>query len=86
MGQPEIRPSYYKVMVMGTLDGQGHKTKVEVECFDLIDALGFDFFLGNALKYLFRCAKKHETKEVDLRKAATYCIQAADREEKDLPF
>ena len=53
----EIRPDYYK---SGGL-----------EAFDVIDAFGLNFNLGNALKYIIRAGKKDD-KEKDLRKAITY--------------
>ena len=42
-----------------------------VECIEVIDKLGFNFNLGNALKYLWRCEYKGKKIE-DLKKAVNY--------------
>lgn len=73
-----MRPNYYKVLVKADVDGK-HRT-VTVECFDLIDALGFTFYLGNALKYLFRCGRKNPDRTEDLEKTITYCQQQSQRD------
>lgn len=59
------RPNYYRVKLP-----DGH----EVECFDVIEALGFDesFNLGNVLKYLWRAGRKTPDALADLQKATTY--------------
>lgn len=68
---PTIRPNYYKATLA---DG------AEVECFQLIDALELDFYLGNALKYLWRAGKKDgASKKQDLKKIRTYIDQALER-------
>jgi len=61
----DTRPNYYRVKLR---DGR------EVECFDLIEALGFDesFNLGNVLKYLWRAGRKTPDALADLQKAARY--------------
>jgi hypothetical protein len=42
----------------------------------------FDFYLGNALKYLWRAGKKGgATKVSDLKKIRTYINEALEREE-----
>jgi hypothetical protein len=67
---PTIRPNYYRAVVQG----------VEVECFELIDALDLDFYLGNALKYLWRAGKKEGASKIsDLKKIRTYIDQALER-------
>lgn len=81
-----MRPDYYKVEVLAQVPGIGGKREVQLECFDLIDALGFGFYLGNALKYLFRAGRKTEDRRNDLAKVRTYCgvvIQRDEREGKD---
>lgn len=56
-------PDYYKVTIRG----------VTFDCDDVIEALGFGFRAGNALKYLWRAGRKTETTELsDLRKAQHY--------------
>ena len=54
------------------------------ECIDVIEvSLGkqgcIDFCLGNALKYLFRCKKKHKNSIEDLKKAKWYIDEANRR-------
>ena len=74
--EEEIRPNYYRT----TIKAESKQGLVEVECFDLIDSLGFDFYLGNAMKYLFRAGKKDPDKRLeDLQKAHTYIGQAVRR-------
>ena len=73
-----MRPNYYKVTVWAK--SKGARIEVELECFELIRALRFDFFLGNALKYLFRLGRKTENKPKDLKKTIVYCQQALDSE------
>ena len=64
----EIRPDYYK---SGGL-----------EAFDVIDAFGLDFNLGNAFKYIARAGKKGD-KIRDLRKAVTYLNREIEKAEKE---
>lgn len=76
----EIRPNYYRTQTVvhnyDELQGRG-----DVECFGLIDSLGLDFYLGNAMKYLFRAGKKDQgTRLEDLQKAYTYIGQAITKE------
>jgi hypothetical protein len=79
-----IRPNYYQASIPANkvkrfVDESGNDA-VGVECFDLIDALGFDFYLGNVLKYLWRAGKKDGASKVDdLRKVKTYIEQAIER-------
>lgn len=86
--EAEIRPDYYKVKVRAYDESGKPLGNVVVECFDLIFALGLNFWSGNALKYLFRAGKKSKTDatSTDLRKASTYCLEAARRDDEDLPF
>lgn len=84
---PTIRPSYYRADVPAVLIKRGMTEKKEVvriECFDVIDALGLDFYTGNALKYLWRLGRKDgATKVEDLKKVRTYIDQALERAEQE---
>jgi len=62
-------PSYYAARLR---DG------TTVFCWDITRALGFDFELGNAFKYLWRAGRKTEDRLVDLKKAREYLNQAID--------
>jgi len=54
------------------VDHPSHYNQIAgVECIDVIDQLGLNFNLGNALKYLWRCEYKGKKIE-DLKKAAHY--------------
>lgn len=84
-----IRPNYYRVRVRarailpeGVANERRASTLVEVECQDLIEALGLDFNTGNALKYLFRAGKKSPTRLEDMRKVLTYAGFAVEAEER----
>ena len=77
-----MRPDYYKVTVRARVPGTGSFVPATIECFDLIDALGFDFYLGNALKYLFRVGRKGTSRRSDLAKTITYCRQVMQRDER----
>jgi len=57
------KPDYYRVRL---------KDGTEVECLDLIEALGLGFSLGNLVKYVFRAGKKHPDALDDLMKARVY--------------
>ena len=59
---PVNHPSHYRIRM-----GDG----TEVECLDLIEALGASYHVGNVLKYLFRADSKGKRLE-DLRKARFY--------------
>lgn len=59
------RPSYY--------------TRNNIEVFDIIDAFGLDFYLGNAVKYVCRAGKKDNYAQ-DLQKAKTYLEVALQKE------
>ncbi len=82
-----MRPGYYKVKVKARSAETGERCTVTVECFDLIDALGFGFYLGNALKYLFRVGRKHPDRTNDLSKVITYCkvVKERDAQGEDKP-
>lgn len=80
----DIRPSYYQAEVRAMVGQDASQEEmVFVECFDLIDALELDFYLGNALKYLWRAGKKDGAPKLsDLKKIKTYIGQAIEREDK----
>lgn len=79
-GPDTIRPNYYKLQVMATLPN-GKKELVEVEAFDLIDAVGADKngYLFNVWKYLFRLGRKTEDESSDIKKIRTYLNQYEER-------
>ena len=62
-----LKPSYYKQ------DG--------IECFDVIDAFGMDFYIGNVLKYISRWKSKGGVD--DLRKARVYLDRRIAQAEKE---
>ena len=69
-----MRPNYYKAEVqVSRIDGDERDVAI-LECFDLIDALApSDFYVGNAIKYVFRAGRKEgQSKAKDLAKAITY--------------
>ena len=53
----------------GAVNHPAHYNKVPVECIEV--AKHFNFCLGNALKYIWRCEHKGKKKE-DLEKAIWY--------------
>jgi len=73
-----MRPNYYKVEVMVYRGGE--KFSAQLECFDLIDALGGGFYMGNAIKYLFRAGRKAKDRAKDLTKCITYIRQVMLRD------
>lgn len=79
----DVRPDYYKVKCAVRNQETGLYVILEVECFDLIDALfkghPAAFYLGNALKYLFRVGRKPPEEASDLLKVSTYAKQAIER-------
>ncbi len=67
-----IRPNYYRVSCPVRL-ADGTVVMAEVECIDVIRALGMTFDEGNVLKYAWRAGNKaNESKLEDARKALTY--------------
>ncbi len=57
-----IRPDHYKLIVRGK----------EIECIDVIEALGLGFHLGSALKYAWRLGRKHERFVEEIGKCRWY--------------
>ena len=51
------------------------------ECIDVIEGLGLNFHVGNALKYIWRAGRKEDHTE-DLRKARWYLDREIERREK----
>lgn len=50
-----------------------HYTQGKYECIDIIEDLGANYHIGNAIKYLWRAGKKDPTKTIeDLKKAVWY--------------
>jgi hypothetical protein len=63
-------PDYYTIKIRG----------VRVDCLEVIDALGLDFFLGNVLKYIWRAGKKPNNEvRSDLAKARVYLSRRIER-------
>ena len=52
----------------------------ELECFEFIDRFQFNFYLGNAFKYLWRLGAKSDDYLSDLKKSRYYFYCALDRE------
>jgi hypothetical protein len=80
----ELRPNYYKAQVTG-LDKDGKRVAVEVQPFDIIDALKLGFYAGNVLKYLWRMGRKHDDRLDDAKKVVTYAQQVLRCEGDDGP-
>lgn len=78
MSATNIRPDYYHARVRVTDIRQKdsmvaqQEAVADIECIDLINALGLDFHQGNALKYLWRAWRKGKDPLEDYRKARTY--------------
>jgi hypothetical protein len=69
------RPDHYRIALR---DGYS------LDVIDVIDALGLNFHLGNALKCLVRAGRKPGVDAAtDLRKAAYYATRLADKLEAD---
>ena len=65
---------------MTTVDNPSHYNQGEIEVIDVIEGLGVNYHLGNAIKYIARCNHKGSKIE-DLRKAIWYI----NREIKNTP-
>ena len=60
-----------------------HYTYAKIEVIDYIEALGFNYHLGNVIKYLSRAGHKNPDEELtDLRKAQWYLNRYIDLLEK----
>ena len=76
-----------------TVNHPAHYTAGEIECIDVIEAWGFGFNLGNALKYMMRAGRKPDTDPVeDLKKALWYlereikCKLRQEPQQTELPL
>ena len=61
--------------------GGDHYSRMGISPWTVIEALGMDFFQGNALKYLMRAGRKNPDPLEDLKKARHYidkCIERAE--------
>lgn len=58
-----INPDHYKLTLE---DG------TQIECIDVIEALGLGFHLGNALKYAWRLGRKHDRLAEEIAKTRWY--------------
>ena len=65
MAQIDEDVNYPKHYLTALADGE------KLECIDLIEALGFGYCMGNALKYIWRADKKNNPIK-DLKKAVYY--------------
>jgi hypothetical protein len=57
-----VKPDHYKLTVNG----------VEIQCIDVIEALGLGFNLGSALKYAWRFGRKHDRLDEEIGKCRWY--------------
>ena len=59
---------------------QANYTDGKIEVIDYIQDKGFNFFRGNAIKYISRAGKKDKAKEIeDLQKAVWYLNKEIER-------
>lgn len=59
-----------------------HYNQLPIECIEV--AKNFDFVIGNAIKYLWRCGLKQNSSRLeDLKKAKWYIEYAIQEEEKN---
>lgn len=56
-----------------------HYTTGKIECMDYIEDKGFDFALGNVIKYVTRAGRKTPDALVDLKKAKWYLDREIQR-------
>lgn len=64
---------------MSNVDHPKHYNEGRFECIDVIEEIGLNFHLGNAMKYIWRAGKKDPAKEVeDLEKDAWYLKRRID--------
>lgn len=70
-------PHYTGVRCIATVDGV--RRMVEVECKDIVRALGLGYAAGQAFAYIWRAGRKDgEPAHKDLRKAAFWCTDEAE--------
>lgn len=84
-GDNVTSPSHYCITL------QTEYGPIQVECLDVIEALGLDrdLYLGSAFQYIWRAGKKWDKVE-DLKKAVFYINKAIAKEEEErlneIPF
>lgn len=61
---------------------EGEVYLADIECIDMIEALGFGYHLGNVFKYIWRAGRKGDALE-DLKKAKWYLEREIERLEAD---
>lgn len=60
-------------MVNDPVNHPSHYAQGKYECIDIIEELGANYHIGNAMKYLWRAGKKDPNKTIeDLEKAVWY--------------
>lgn len=83
-------PPHYTLRLEVYIDSLGRTQAVDIECLDVIKALGFEdnYYRASALKYIWRADKKGD-KLKDLQKAAKFIqfeierLEHGTRPEKD---
>jgi hypothetical protein len=66
--------SDYGIEILKGLPGFDIESLFYLECLDVIDYLGCNFYSGNTLKYLWRLSKKSNEIHGDLLKAYEYLL------------
>lgn len=68
------------VVVADPVNNPSHYTDGGIETIDFIEAKGFDYHLGNAVKYISRAGKKGTNQGLeDLKKAQWYLARAIEK-------
>lgn len=65
---------------LNNVDHPNHYNQGKIEVIDYIEDKGFNFNLGNAIKYISRCEHKGKKKE-DLEKAIWYLKREIEKGE-----
>jgi hypothetical protein len=71
--------SDYGIEILKGLPGFDLESLFYLECLDVIDYLGCNFYSGNTLKYLWRLGKKSNELGSDLLKAYEYLLLYSSR-------
>ena len=61
-----------------------HYSFSDLQPWDVIDAWGLDYYLGNVLKYICRAGRKSPERLVDLNKALHYLQKEVELAEREL--
>jgi hypothetical protein len=61
-----------------------HYSFSDLQPWDVIDAWGVDYYLGNVLKYICRAGRKSPDRLVDLNKALHYLQKEVELAEREL--